>query len=265
MLIKKEQAYYFNSATEAGAIKIGDYGNHFSVQLDDPISIPQGAKYCTLFVNSAGIWNTSPNISSQIGNNKLYFTYNSIEYVINIEDGLYGVSDLDSIVKSYFINQSLPQDLFEISGNDSTQRILIRFNYENLSIDFTPDDSCKDILGFNSEVIGPFDTAPYIVEAPNTAAFNRVVRYYIKTTLISAGIPQNARSQGIISSVPIDVRVGSLINFRPILPSRCDATELIGQTKQRFEFILVDQLLRPVSTAGEEWQISLVIEYYEEE
>jgi hypothetical protein len=259
-LIKKEISYFFNSAEASGAVKIGNLGNQFRISLNSPIHVPASAKYATLHVPTAAVWNNSPNISAIIGNNKLYFSYQGTPYVISIADGLYGVSDVDSLCSIFFTNQSLPNDLFEVSSNDSTQKITIAFNYADIIFDFTQPDTCRDVLGFDSQPFGPF-AAPSVQPAPKVAAFNRVVSYFIRSTLLSSGIPQNLTSNGIIADVPITARVGSLINFEPYRPIKSDATELIGNPKQTFTFELLDQLERPVSTMGEEFSLSLVIQF----
>ena len=71
-------------------------------------------------------------------------------------------------------------------------------------------------------------------------------------------------SNGIIADVPITASVGSLINYQPFRPIKSDATELIGNPKQSFTFALVDQLERDVSTLGEEYSLSCVIEFWVE-
>ena len=262
-LVKKQLSYFFNSASESGAVKIGNLGNRFKISLDTPILIPHSTKYCTLHVPTAAVWNNSPNISEVIGNNKLYFSYNGAPHVITFEDGLYSVSGIDTVFTTYFTNNALPTDLFEISSSDSNQKISVHFNYDNIIFDFTQPDTCRDVFGFDLEIFGPF-AAPSVQQATNTAAFNRVVNYFVRTTLLSGGIPQNLTSSGIISDIPINAPVGSLINHEPFRPIKSNANELIGNPKQTFEFSLVDQLQREVSTMGEEFSLSIVLEYYVE-
>ncbi len=263
VLLEKQVSYFFNSATEAGAVKIGTLGNIFEIQLNNPIQIPRDAIDCTLEVPEASIWNSSPNISADIGNNLLTFTQGATPFSIVIPDGLYGVEDLNSTCKLFFQDNALDEDLFIFTGNDSTQSVILSFNYAGTTITFGP-GTCFDVLGWNlNDVVGPSAAPlPDNYAAPNVAAFNRVVGYFIKTNLISGGIPQNINSTGIIARVPIDVPVGSLINYAPRNPVRCDATELIGNAKQRFIFRLVDQLERDVSTASEEWALTVIIRYW---
>ena len=250
---------FFNSSPESGAIPVGALGNEFSVQLNNPIVVPRTAINCTVEISSASIWNSSPNIADYIGNNKIYFTYLTVDHIITIPNGLYGAEDLDSLIGIYFSTNGLPR-LFEISSNEATQRVVLVFN--NICvIDFTQPNSCSDVLGFNN-VVGPFATFPTYITAPNTARFNRVEKYYIISNLIGGGIPQNATSSGILARIPIDVRNNSLINYEPVNPTRSDGSELIGMAKQSITFRLVDQLLRNVSTFDEDWSCCLNIRYY---
>lgn len=260
-ILERNMSFFFNSAEQAGARKIGSLGNRFAIQLLDPISIPERALYATLEITSAQIWNTSPNVSSQIGNNKFYITYNATPYTITIDDGLYGVAELEAYLQREFISEGLPDDLIVLSGDDSTQRTVITFNYLNTTIDFNPADSCRDVLGFDAGTVSATVIGESIY-SDNQAAFNRVNSYYIKSNILSTGIPQNKFGTGIIAGVPIDVQPGSQITYSPRHPLRANADELIGKSKQYLEFTLLDQLERDVSTNGEEWSFTLVLRYW---
>ena len=138
---------------------------------------------------------------------------------------------------------------------------MVAFNAD-VQLNFTFADTCRDVLGFDDQTFGPFAPIPSVQSAPNVAAFNRVVGYFIKSTFLGGGIPQNLTSQGIIAEVPITSAVGSLTNYAPFNPIKSNANELIGSARQSFVFTLVDQLGRDVSTGGEDWQFSIVIEYH---
>jgi hypothetical protein len=263
VLLEKQVSYYFNSAESAGAVKIGTLGNIFEIQLNNPIQIPRDAIECTLEVPESSIWNTSPNISAEIGNNLLTFTQGATPYSITIPDGLYGVEDLNSTFRIFFQDNGLNDDQFIFTGNDSTQSVILSFNYLATTITFGA-GTCYDVLGWNlNDFLGTsIAPLPDNFSAPNVAAFNRVVSYFIKTSLISAGIPQNVNATGIIARIPIDVAVGSLINYAPRNPVRCDASELIGNSRQSFIFRLVDQLERDTSTNNEEWALTVILRYW---
>ena len=259
-ILERSSSYFFNSAEEAGAQKIGTNGNRFNIQLLDGISIPERALYATLEVTSAQIWNTSPNISAGANNDKFYISYNGTPFTITIADGLYGIAELESYLQREFITLGLPQDLISLSGDDSTQRSVITFNYASTVIDFTPADTCRDVLGFNSGTVAAAINGS--IYSDTQAAFNRVNSYFIRSNILSTGIPQNKFGTGIIAGVPIDVSPGSQITYSPRHPLRANADELIGKSKQYLEFTLLDQLERDVSTNGEEWSFTLVLRYW---
>ena len=263
---------YFNSSAETGAIPVGNLGNEFSVQLITPIMIPRAAITATLEVSNCTIWNSSPNISSLIKNNKMYFTYLNVDYESTFPDGLYADYDMNAFMNIFFNKNNLPTNLFVITSSTATQKVTIVFNFMDLKIDFTKPEACIDVLGFNPEIIlgpvpplisvGDDNLTPFYKIAPNVAKFNRVENYYLVSNLLSTGIPQNQISSGILARIPIDVRNGSLINYNPTNPTRCNATELIGTIRQVLKFRLLDQLLRDVSTFGEDFSFCINIRYY---
>ena len=53
-----------------------------------------------------------------------------------------------------------PNPLITMTPDDATQKVQIRFNYSNVSVDFTQADTFRDILGFDSLVYGPYAGAP---------------------------------------------------------------------------------------------------------
>jgi len=264
MIQERQVSWYFSSAEENGAVKLNQLGNKFQVQLLEPILIPSSTLYATVEVVGANIWNTSPNISIFFNNNHFYVSYGAISENIEIPDGLYGITELEGFLQREFLNRGLPEDLLQLSANDATQKTVITFNYVGVSVDFTPNDTCRDVLGFNSQVI----TSTAIgesVEGDVVAGFNRVESYFIKSNLVQSGVPNNKFGSGIIAGVPITAKVGSLIIYQPFNPVRSVADELIGQPKQNLVFTLVDQEERDISTAEENWSFTIVIRYWVDE
>lgn len=278
-VIEHSHSLFFNSNPASGAVSLGNEGDKFMVQLFNPMSIPKECLYATVEVVSAKVWNTSPNIHEMYKNNELYFSYSGSDYNITFPNGLYGIEELNEYLTIKFDEMGLPINeeqangnitkiLFEIVENESIQKVGIRMNYAGISIDFTQNNTIREIVGFNSRVlITPVDingnSNPGSQEiGDNFAQFNRIDNYYIKSNLVSAGIPQNRVGTGILTEIPINVRPGSLINYAPNNPLRIDASELIGLHKQNLEFTLVDQLERPVSTGGNFWSFTMTIRYW---
>ena len=132
-------------------------------------------------------------------------------------------------------------------------------NYADTKVTFKP-NSCHEILGFdvNTEITSADDSH----FGDDIAGFNRISSYFIQSDLVQGGIPSNAAQQGLITSVPINVKTGSLITYNAYNPLPCDASNLIGNGKQTITFALLDQNLRDVSTNGEQWSLAILIRYY---
>jgi hypothetical protein len=260
-LIPQSLSYFFSSDVTNKAQNVSDDGSQFTVILDRPLSLPPNAVSATLSIIQASIWNTSPNISEQFNNNVFRFTSGGSTYNIIFPEGLYSLGGLNGFLSVQLTNLLLPSNLITISGDESTQRSIITFLFAGIQVDFTIPNSIREILGFDVRLITA-PTALFNAYSDNTANFNRVNSYLIRSNIVSQGIPINSIGANVIAQVPIDSAPGSQINYQPQHPTPVDASELIGYSKNTFNFTLCDQLLRPTPTAGETWFFILVINYF---
>jgi len=261
VLIPKSTSFFFSSDPLVGAQNVSVDGSEFTVVLDAPIALPQGAMSATLSVSQASVWNTSYNISAAFGNNEITIVEGEVPFTLIIPDGLYSLSGLNAYLATQFVNMLLPANLIVISGDDATQRTILTFLNTGDKVDFTQPNSVRGILGFDPDLV--VSTGPgFNVFSDEPANFNRVNSYLIRSNLVSQGIPVNNIGQGIISQIPISVPPGSQINYQPRNPIPVDASELVGMGKNAFTFSLVDQNLRPTPTAGETWDFVLVLNYF---
>jgi hypothetical protein len=252
---------FFNSAPGAGALQRSADGSQFSVYLDTPINIPRAAQSITVSCTQAAIWYTTPNISAQFGNNIFAFTVGGGFHQLTIPDGLYSVADLSSYIATSCVNLGLPANSISLTGNASTGQLLITIAVAGDSVDLTSPNSVRTVLGFDAGIY----TAPsngYTFAGQNPAAFNRVNQFLITSNLLSTGLPINNFGQGVVASVAISAAPGSQIQYAPPRPIKIAAGELAGTSRSNFQFTLVDQLLRPVPTAGEFYTFVLLFEYY---
>lgn len=263
-LLERTQSFMFNSDSKSGAQNVSADGSQFSVTLNSAIKIPKDALDCTVGVLQSAIWNTSPNISASFLNNNFRFTTTSAPagtYTIVIPDGLYSVAGLNSYLSNQFVNLTLPANLITIGGNTATQKSIVTFLTNGDSIDFTLANSVNTVLGFAAAVI----TAPsanYSFFSTNTASFNRVNSYIIASNLVSAGIPVNNTSRGVIATVPISVVPGSQINYSPQNVVWFDANDMIGTQRTNLDFSLLDQDLRATPTGGNTYSFTVMIKYH---
>ena len=105
-ILAKEESFYFSTDTRNDPnVTVSADGSSMSINLDNPIEISRASVHSTLEVQSATIWNVSPNISSQFGNNKLtYYINNILQTDITIADGQYSLSSINQTLSSEFQN-----------------------------------------------------------------------------------------------------------------------------------------------------------------
>ena len=264
-LIQKHTSWAFSSAAGNGATSISADGSAFEVTLQAPLAIPSGALDAELACYSASVWNTSPNTSPAFGNNVWRYTTSTApagSYVVSLPEGLYSLNALGAYLNNAFTNNGHSASLFVLSGDDATQKSIVTIATIGDSIDFGVANSIGPLLGFGNVVI----TAT--VEGENeysdsAAAFNRVDGYYVKSNIVSGGLPINSTTTGIVASIPITVGPGQVINYEPTNPVWVDASDLIGRGRQNLSFGLIDQLGRPTPTAGEVYSLVLVLRWTE--
>ena len=263
VIVNKQLSYTFSSNTSTGAANIQNNGASFSVALNSPIYIPKGTVDCTVEVLQAAVWNTSPNIAVEFGNYRLRFTYNENVYGFVIPDGLYSLTDLNTTISRLLANAGLASNLFILSGDQSTQKTVITYSVSGVRIDFTRPDSIRTVLGFDARLspVGGISAAGQSDFSDNTAVFNRINSFFVRSSMVNNGLPLNNVGSGIIAAIPITAAPGSQINYAPTIPIAVDASNLPGTTLQFISFDLLDQELRYVNTVGEDWSITLAIKY----
>lgn len=246
----------FNSDPTTGATPLGNTGATFSVDLNNPIAFDRTTTvHVEAAVIQAAIWNTSPNISADFGNNQFTFTTSSAPagtYTIVFPQGLYSLSGIGSYISTQLVNLGLPAALFQFTGDDATQRVVTTFQLAGDSINFAAANSIGAVLGYNPAVIVA-PVANYSKYGDFSANLNRNNSYRIRGTLVSGGIQVNAIASGVIAQVPIDQTPGSQINYQPQQPLWFSAAELVGQGKQSLQFYLENEKGEQTPTGGEYW------------
>ena len=275
VLINEEISLLVTSNPAVGAINRSPDGANFEIQLEDPLTIPKDAMNVKIKIDEAKIWWTVPNIIA--GVNDTFYIFGDDDqaipvpqnFVIQIPQGLYDLTGLNNALQSGLeaagartvdgANNPLP--LLSLLADEATQKVLIRFNYPNVTADFTQTNTPREIIGADVLVYGPYAGAPLNVLMPNVAAFNQVNSFLIASDLVQKGIRVNNRYNQIIADVGIDVSPGSQIVFSPRHPAKVKANELIGAKRTNIRFRLTDDQLRPVNTNGEFWSSRFVISY----
>ena len=96
-------------------------------------------------------------------------------FVITIPQGLYDLAGINEAIDRELESEGAqidPEPLISLFPDEATQKVVIRFNYASVSIDFSQPDTPREILGFDSQIYTPVPDNPLL--APNVAAFNQV-------------------------------------------------------------------------------------------
>ena len=264
MISERQFAQIFSSSAANGAINRSIDGTVFSVALDQAISFPPDAFNMTCSVISGSVWNSVNNISATLNNNKFYYFNgaNTTLYTVTLPDGLYSVSSLNAEVNKNLVNQGLVSGVVSITGNQSTQRIVLSFNILGSYVNFTQPNSCRGVLGFNARLapLAPTTIIGQSADGDTTAKFNNIESFLLKTDLVYGDIPTNNVSDQTIAQIDITARTNEQIVYQPINPIRVDASNLKGQGRNYATFRLTDEKGFPAQT-NEDWAFLLLFRY----
>ena len=263
-MVKYEIPIIVDSDTASGALnKIAD-GSSFEINLSDAIAIPKNSKTCTVQVQEATVWWVIPNILSSGGSQNNLFSIDdgvNPSFDVAVPQGLYDLNTLQVSIDSAVVADGGASGLFTLIGDSATQKVIIRINGIGISIDFTIANSFRDILGFNSQVLGPTLVVQTDFLANNQAQFNTLDYFLIHSDIVSQGMRTNNTFSQTIAQVLIDQAPGSQIVSKPFNPPKVPASELIGSKRKLIRFWLTNQSNEVVNTNGENWSARIIIEY----
>lgn len=254
-----------DSSTTAGAINVSSDGSQFEISLEDAIQIPSSATECTVSVQEATIWWVMPNILT--GVNDAFSIDDGVggPFDIVVPQGLYDLNTLEASVESAVIADGGPSGLFNFIADSATQKVVIRLNLTGADVDFTGATTFREILGFDSQTLGPTIVAQTDFLADNQAAFNQIDYFLIHSDIVTQGIRKNNTYDQTIAQVLIDVAPGSQIVSTPFNPPESSAASLIGSLKNQIRFWLTDNNNNSVETQGETWSARMIIRYTDNE
>jgi hypothetical protein len=266
--MQEEFSIVLTSNKYSGANNVSNDGSKFTVQLTESLRIPNDALNCNISMDSASVWWSVNNIKAGI-NDTLYIhglttTNTETDFIIVIPSGLYDLQSLNSKIQQLLENQDgkiLPYNNIELIADNATQRVVIKFNYSVVTMNFTTNNTPRVILGFDSQIYGPYVGAPENVFAPNIAEFNSIDSFLIHCDLVDRGILYNNGYSQIVGQVLIDVSPGSQIIYNPYNPSKVEANNLIGGNRRAIRVWLTDQNNNAVDTNGEIFSLKLRFQF----
>lgn len=237
-----------------GAQNVSADGSQFEVVMDDMLDLTE-FKNLDVSVPASSIWWVIPNITLGV-NNQVYVNYLATDYVLVIPQGLYDLNGCDEAISRALAAAGLPvaPPLFQLQADSNTQRVLIKFNFAGVSLDFTQPDTPRLIWGFDPNVVGP-STLGETVTADSQAAFNQINYFLIHSDIADQGIRFNGSFNQSIGVAQIVVAPGSLNVYEPVHPATFSQNPF---KRKRMKFWLTDDQNRNVNTNGEFYSFRLL-------
>jgi hypothetical protein len=228
--------------------------SQFSFSLSPPIEIPDNATNIALYVPSATIWFTTPNVVEGKTDRIIVIDNMAQTFTLTIEQGLYSVAQLNTYIQNALNQLGAVPNTVLISENSATNKIVLAIA-PGASVNFPDPRGLHSILGF---------TAGTFVSPGATSSLqpqiNPVDSYLIHSSLCAQGIRINNAYSSAIAQVLVNVVPGEQIHYSPRFPFRLECPTLVGITSN-IDMWLTDTQNRIVDTAGEPWTARIVIEY----
>jgi hypothetical protein len=256
-----------------GTLPTGLFSYGYSIRIDEGVYTGKVYEILEIVTDTTALLEMKISLTSDSITNPVNFSrivpdgYTSDDYTITIPKGLYDLAGLNQAIARELElagARNNPDPLITLTPDESTQKVEIRFNYSNVTVDFddlSATNNFREILGFDSLSYGPFSPAPHPELAPFSAAFNSINYFLIHSDLSNKGIRFNNEYSQTIAQVLINISPGSQIVSTPFNPAKVATPELHGVKRTNLRFWLTDDSNRPVDTNGEYWSARIVIRY----
>ena len=166
-------------------------------------SIKQFKIAVTFLTGYNGIFNITSN------NNKFYFSKSIIDdnhfKQITIPEGAYEIENLNKEIKRIIVDEGhffLQECPFLIKPNSSTLGSIIEISNEESAISFNPDDSIRDLLGFNKTSI--YEKHNLSTNAVDKISFDNI---FFESN-IAQGVIFRGKRSGVIHNFTMTVNPG---------------------------------------------------------
>lgn len=268
MVEPREFTFYSTSNEALGASNKNTDGSKYEVMFDPPITFPKSATNMRLSVQDAEVWWTVPNVITGV-NDTMYIdgpdTSDVLQsFVVVLDQGLYDLGGMNAAILRDLETQDAkvsPDPIISMVGDTSTQKVVITLNYATSEVDFTQADTPRDILGFNSQIVGPDAGAPVHEVAPNIAQFNQINYFLLHSDIVQGGLRVNSSIEQIIARILIDVQPGTQILYEPQHAPTTDVGHLAGKEVDIATFWLTDDQNRLINTADQDFSVRIKISY----
>jgi len=180
----------------------------FRVDMDSQIQFYPTHEYEVALIGYS-IWNSIKNISVENANHILNINPGTGSFIdIIIPDGIYGISELNGVIKKALVALGYDPLKFSITGNFNTLKVDLFLGVGGWQVNFGAANSLYKILGFDPIVYTDSASSP---NKPNIT--NDIDSLSINTSLIDNRFNfSNSRKNDSLYVIPIDAPSGGLMS-----------------------------------------------------
>src|SRR5579885_104106 len=198
---------------------------------------------------SATVPNTFFNISAKIGNNRLHYYDGTSNLALTIPDGMYSVAALSDYIQSQLGNTDIT---FAADPIRLRVYMLLSSNYE---VDFTYNDTFRELLGFDPANYTTQNTKIYATNRPNIT--NNNDSFFIACDLINGSYSRvSGKQASVLYSFTFTVGQGS---FQSIVPTERVHLPVARTYVDSINIKILNQAGQTVDLNGETVVVSLAI------
>ena len=128
VILEKQFSYFFTTANSNNdpSVRVSSDGSRMDITLDEPIYINSSSLHTTLCIESASIWNDTPNIAAQYHNNTLTYLINGIiQPNITFGDGQYSLSNINQIISNLLTNRGESGLAIRFASDNATDTAIL--------------------------------------------------------------------------------------------------------------------------------------------
>ena len=180
----------------------------FRVDMDSQIQFYPTHEYEVALIGYS-VWNSIKNISVENANNTLNINPGTGSFInIVIPDGIYGISELNGVIKKALVALGYDPLKFSITGNFNTLKVDLFLGVGGWQVNFGATNSLYKILGFDPILYTDSASSP---NKPNIT--NDIDSLSINTSLIDNRFNfSNSRKNDSLYVIPIDAPSGGLMS-----------------------------------------------------
>lgn len=260
-------SYVLNLASNATSSKSTLSIASFTQSLDPSIDIPFGVKPIINLEDFSG-WNYYITISSSANNNKFYYTDdtgNLTKYTITLDSGYYSVLDLNNTIQYGLMANGDPSTLITITADNATQKVRVSIDRAGYLV-YLPAGTFYSIIGYNLNdkipTAGTLTTGAYNELAPNVADFAALTTILLHTDIAAGSNSYNdGKLSDVLTSIPLNVKPGSLINYKPFFPLKLPIIQGVGSSIESIRVYLTDEENNSINVTGSPFYVRIKISW----